>query len=131
LERNHRIFREEKRTPAQVAVKIKSLFSESAIYFIKTSNSKALGTEEEEWMRHLGLQNALPGGPPIISPCSWEIRLDKSALEEWKSSLNTNILSFDGASKGNPGKAGGGGVIRDPTGNIVTQVCLGPRNRTQ
>jgi hypothetical protein len=70
LERNHRIFREEKRTPAQVAVKIKNLFSESATYFIKTSNSKALGTEEEEWMCHLGLQNALPGGPSTISPCN-------------------------------------------------------------
>jgi hypothetical protein len=119
LERNQRIFREEKRTPAQVAVKIKSLFSESASYFIKTSNSKALGTEEEKWMRHLGLQTAPPGGPSTTSPCSWEIRLDKSELEEWKRSLNTSILSFDGASKGNPGKAGGGGVIRDPTGKSL------------
>ena len=101
----------------------KSLFSESVTHFIKTSNTKALGTEEEEWMRHLGLQNALPGGPPTILPCSWEIRLDKSELEEWKRSLNTNILSFDGTSKGNPGKAGRGGVIRDPTGNIITRYA--------
>jgi hypothetical protein len=43
LERNNRIFREEKRTPAQVVVKINGLFSESAPYFIKTSNSRPLG----------------------------------------------------------------------------------------
>jgi ribonuclease HI len=61
--------------------------------------------------------------------------LDKSALEEWKSSLNTSILSFDGASKDNPGKAGGGGVIRDPTGNIVIRYAWGlgiePNNKAE
>ena len=83
LERNHRVFREEKRTPAQVAVKIKSLFSESASYFIKTSNSKALGIEEAKWIRQLGLQTTPPRGPSSTSPYSWEIRLDKNELEEW------------------------------------------------
>jgi ribonuclease HI len=125
LERNHRVFREEKRTPTQVAVKIKSLFSESASYFIKTSNSKALGIDEGKWIRQLGLQTTPARGPSSTSPYNWEIRLDKNELEEWTQSLNTCILSFDGASKGNPGEAGGGGVIRDHTGNLIARYAWG------
>jgi hypothetical protein len=40
IERNNRLFREAKRTPAQVATRIKALFSESAPHFIKASNLK-------------------------------------------------------------------------------------------
>ena len=29
----------------------------------------------------------------------------------WRSSLKDNALFFDGASKGNPGRAGGGGIL--------------------
>ena len=37
--------------------------------------------------------------------------MDKIKLEEWKNSMNSNFISFDGASKGNLGEAGGGGII--------------------
>jgi ribonuclease HI len=61
--------------------------------------------------------------------------MDKSAMEEWKNSLNSNILSFDGASKGNPGKAGGGGIISNPTGNIILRYAWGlgiePNNKAE
>lgn len=33
------------------------------------------------------------------------------------------ILEFDGASKGNPGKAGAGAVIRTGDGHVVT-LCI-------
>ena len=41
--------------------------------------------------------------------------MGKHELEEWKRMNTSHILSFDGASKGNPGVAGGGGVLVSPT----------------
>jgi ribonuclease HI len=125
LERNNRLFKEEKRTPAQVVVRINALFSESAPYFIKASNLRPLGQEEEGWIRHLGLHNVSTRGPSIPRTGSWELKMDKSKLEEWKNSLNSNILSFDEASKGNPGEAGGGGIISNPNENIILRYAWG------
>ena len=34
-------------------------------------------------------------------------------------------MSFDGASKGNPGLAGGGGIIENPTEAIAINYALG------
>jgi hypothetical protein len=117
LERNNRLFREEKRTLAQVATRINALFSESAPYFIRASNLRPIGQEEEEWIRHLGLQN--------ISV------MDKSNLEEWKNSMNSNFLSSDEASNGNLGEAWGGGIINNPIGNIILEYALGFRHQVQ
>ena len=47
----------------------------------------------------------------------WEIRLDTSQFENWLKERKIFKLFFDGVSKGNPGRAGGGGVIFDPGGN--------------
>ena len=46
----------------------------------------------------------------------WEIRMDKSQFENWLRERKIFKLFFDGASKGNPGKAGGGGIIMEPGG---------------
>jgi ribonuclease HI len=42
--------------------------------------------------------------------------MEKQELEEWKRAKNNYILSFDGASKGNLGTTGGGGILVSPTG---------------
>ena len=39
--------------------------------------------------------------------------------------MNSNFLSFDGASKRNLGEAGGGGIIRNPNGNIILRYAWG------
>jgi len=51
--------------------------------------------------------------------------MDKIKLEEWKNSMNSNFISFDGASKGNLGEAGGGGIISNPIGNIILRYAWG------
>jgi hypothetical protein len=57
LERNNRIFRETKNSPAQVATKIKAYFGETAPYFCKVKNSKPLEPEEEHWIEHFNLKD--------------------------------------------------------------------------
>ena len=44
---------------------------------------------------------------------------------KWRSVLNEWCLFFDGALKGNPGKAGGGGIIFEPTGKIHLSYAWG------
>jgi ribonuclease HI len=51
--------------------------------------------------------------------------MGKQELEEWKKSKNSNFLSFDGASKGNPGVAGGGGIIISPAGTTILRFAWG------
>ena len=51
---------------------------------------------------------------------NWEIRFDKSQFENWLKERKIFKLFFDGASKGNPRMAGGGGVIICPEGKIET-----------
>jgi hypothetical protein len=118
LERNNRLFREVKSSPAHVATKIKAYFGESAPYFCKAKNSRPLEQEEEQWMAQFKLQDQR--GKKDNNSCQevWEIRKEKQDFEEWKTKEKKHILSFDGASKGNPGLAGGGGVLVSPTGSL-------------
>lgn len=43
----------------------------------------------------------------------------------WRSSLDDWWLLFDGASKGNPGRAGGGGILLDPNGATKLSFAWG------
>ena len=44
--------------------------------------------------------------------------MDKSQFENWLRERKIFKLFFDGASKGNPGRAGGGGVVINPRGKV-------------
>ena len=55
----------------------------------------------------------------------WEIRLGETDFNRWKNSMNELCLFFDGASKGNPGLAGCGGVLTEANGNVVSKYSWG------
>ena len=53
----------------------------------------------------------------------WDIRMDNSQFENWLKERKIFKLFFDEASKGNLGKAGGGGVIINPDGKVKVDYC--------
>ena len=69
----------------------------------------------------LGSTEAL--NPP--QKLNWEIRLDEQEFIKWNSTLDEWCLFFDGASKGNPGQAGGGSIIIDPSGKLYLSYAWG------
>jgi len=62
---------------------------------------------------------------PAIANSNWEIRLGEQEFIKWRSALNEHCLFFDGASKGNPGIAGGGGVLLGPEDSTVIRFAWG------
>ena len=49
--------------------------------------------------------------------------MDKSQFENWLRERKIFKLFFDGASKGNPGRAGEGGVVIDADGKVEIEYC--------
>ena len=66
----------------------------------------------------MGLSN------PVIKPF-WQIRLSEKEFLDWWKSKNKASIFFDGASKGNPGKAGAGSLIFYPGGKLETSFTWG------
>ena len=56
---------------------------------------------------------------PITNPF-WHIRIAEKEFSEWWQMKNKFSIFFDGASKGNPRKAGAGGLIFYPSGRLET-----------
>ena len=119
LERNNRIFRDKAGTAAQVATKVKALIGELVASNPNITNEFTLDYKEHSWFQELD--------PTILTRIKistkqqepWEIRLEEQEFIKWRSSLNEHILQVDGASKGNPGPAGSGGVLIDYSGKII------------
>ena len=85
------------------------------------SNKGTLTDKEKEWMRSLK-----PLAVNIVDAKKledWDIRMDNSQFGNWLKERKFFKLFFDGASKGNPGKAKGGGVIINPDGVVEVEYC--------
>jgi ribonuclease HI len=61
---------------------------------------------------------------PLPANPEWRIRDEDDRFQIWWRSKNIATIFFDGASKGNPGKAGAGGVVYSPNG-IKVQFSWG------
>lgn len=62
---------------------------------------------------------------PLIPLHDWQIRLNASDFMSFCSKKAHSTLSFDGASKGNPGRSGAGGVVKKADGGIVLRYAWG------
>jgi ribonuclease HI len=108
-----------------VVANIQALFGESAQYLCQSNYSGKLDELEVLWLDQFKIRSA--NGVTAISPSTedWEIRKEKQEFDNWKLERKAYILSFDGASKGNPGLAGGGGIIESPSAEIMMSYALG------
>ncbi|XP_057416211.1 uncharacterized protein LOC130710852 isoform X2 [Lotus japonicus] len=66
-------------------------------------------------------------GPTSISddPLRKQVKLENDAVAEASSLETTCLLEFDGASKGNPGKAGAGAILRSTDGSLICRLREG------
>ena len=80
-------------------------------------NKTNLTANEINWMQTFNF-TALDTDMVLRKLEIWETRLYKYQFENWMKERKIFKLFFDGASKGNPGMARGGGVIIFPEGKI-------------
>ena len=115
IERNHRIFKDKHQPAWKTVIKINALFRE-IVRISKIPNNKGnLTVIEKNLMHSFDIKTASHMAANRLE--NWEIRQDTSQFENWLKERKIFKLFFDGVSKGNPGSAGGGGVIFDPGGN--------------
>ena len=118
LERNNRIFKEESILPPQVAVKARTMMAEALSTKPSIKNLTNLTPDEEHWLKEINLNQQTMEALNPPQKLNWEIRLDEQEFIKWRLALDEWCLFFDGASKGNPGQAGGGGIIIDPSSKL-------------
>jgi len=127
LERNNCLFRGISSPPLQVVTKIKSLLGDFLRFQPWQHLNSPLQPLEEGWIISFnpGLLNSLPPSLDSQQLAVWEIRKEPEDFRDWRKTLNRNSLFFDGALKGNPGEAGGGGVLLDPADNRILKYSWG------
>ena len=128
LERNNRIFKEESRLPSQVAIKARTMLSEALSTKSTIRNETTISPEEDRWFKELNLNQQSYKAIKPPQKAKWEIRLEEQEFIKWRSALDEWCLFFDGASKGNPVQAGGGGIIFEPSGNPHLSYAWGLRH---
>jgi len=124
LECNNRVFREEENTSIKIAIKCKALLGELSETKHHLKNSRDLEPQEERWMTQFHCPASAPIAP-MASHANWEIRLEENEFLNWRTKLKTNCLFFDGTSKGNPGRAGGGGILLSDDNTILLNYAWG------
>jgi ribonuclease HI len=118
LERNSRIFKDVCSSPSQVAVQVKAMLGDYIRSQSPFNIQAPLSMDEESWLHSLSPEITMDLSPRVQSLEKWEIRKENSNFDLWCKDLGRNLLFFDGASKGNPGNAGGGGVLYGPEGDM-------------
>ena len=104
-ERNHKIFRDKTQPTWKIAIKVNALLCEVVSVLKIPINKGNLIDNEKNWLQSLNIYAINNLATKHLE--NWEVRLDKSQFENWLRERKIFKLFFDGASKGNPGRAGG------------------------
>jgi ribonuclease HI/exonuclease III len=129
LARNEQIFNNTEWTPQMVAAKAKGLLLES----LSSQNHKtdtSILQEEKEWLGSsvLNLRTHSAEKPQLET--EWRLRDSHDIFQSWWQKQGKTSAFFDGASKGNPGTAGAGGIIYSSNGEKLATFCWGLGQRT-
>lgn len=119
---NDLIFNEKFQAPFSAAVKAKSFLLEATQqqYF---SDDSLLLLEEERWLGPLSPNPRKQlSAPHAVNP-EWRKRDSEATIQEWWQKQKITRIFFDGASKGNLGTTGAGGVIYAPDGSRRDSFC--------
>lgn len=125
LERNGRIFRDTASPPVRLAAKVKVLVNELVASKPLLHNETLPDQGTFSWFYDLDPSLITRTKTLHSQHSSWEIRIGEQEFLKWRSSLEKHVLMVDGASKGNPGKVGGGDIILSPEGNIILSFAWG------
>jgi ribonuclease HI len=101
-----------------VAKKYVGLLAEFFSSKSKTFPPTPISMPESEWINSFFFPPSPTSPLPLPSRSNWQLHEETDYLC-WCNKHQSHILYFDGASKGNPGVAGVGGVIIYPRGNQV------------
>ena len=120
IEHNQRIFHNIDQPPEKIVIKTQALMGEVLKTNQISRNKAKLTVNEIMWLHSFNFVDS--DFEPLSKKLeTWEIRFDNSQFGNWMKERKMFKLFFDDASKGNPRKAGGGGVIICPEGNIEVE----------
>ena len=100
----------------KTAVKVNALFEEVVSISKIANNKENLTDNEKNWMQSLNIMAVNIMAAKKLD--EWDVKMDKSHFENWLRERNIFKLFFDGASKGNPEREGGGGFSIDTGGKV-------------
>jgi hypothetical protein len=121
LERNIRVFRNAKQNPKALEIRIKDQLKECLIDIKDESN---LSQQDISWGSTLDIRfTPTVRKSPTIK--EWKIRKSETDFQDWLKTQARHSLFFDGAAKGNPGKASAGGVVVNPFGDKIHSYAWG------
>eukprot|EP00253_Pinus_taeda_P005327 PITA_05327 len=114
LTQNEAIFNQTEITAEKVAEKAKNLLIET---LRQTSiRDGTLRDEEKAWLGDFSpIMNSPSASRPPFKE-NWQIRDSAEGFQKWWKTQGKCTIFFDGASKGNPGRSGAGGIIYYPNG---------------
>lgn len=110
-----KIFNDLNHTPLQVAPKARTLLLEAAQQQYYKEDT-LLQPVEKRWVGPLELQSRKTLLPPQTEHPIWKKRDPDETFQLWWRAQKSHTIFFDGASKGNPGPSGAGGLIFSPDG---------------
>lgn len=121
LERNRRLFRGTNHNSKVIEGKVISQIKECLVDIKDDAN---LSPQDISWGSNIGLQFH-PANRAVPPHKNWHIRKSEDEFKNWLKVMSRHTLFFDGAAKGNPGKAGAGGVILNPNGETSHSFAWG------
>jgi hypothetical protein len=125
LARNEATFNNCLRPPTVVAAKAKALLLETLENRPHKTDSVLL-PEEISWLgAPLKRVSNKKNTPRPCSDPEWRLRTPEQDFQKWWKNQGKVTIFFDGASKGNPGTSGAGGVIYSPDGQSKDNFSWG------